>query len=588
MTWRFVRSVVLTLPLAVACGSAPDAPPTEPPDLAPSTPIFREAASSSGLTFQHFPGGTGRLYIPEIIGAGAALLDYDGDLDVYLVQGAMLDPDIPTARASFPPPDRHWPGNRLYRNDLTPDGTLGFTDVTDTVGVGDDGYGMGATVGDYDGDGHLDLYVTNLGSNVLYHNDGDGSFTDVTRQSGTDDPRWSTSATFVDYDRDGDLDLFVVNYIAFTLEQHEDCQDATGAPDFCNPSIYEPVPDRLLRNDGNGRFTDVSRAAGLEQAYGSGLGVTCADFDRDGWVDIYVANDGNANQLWRNLGDGRFSDTALMSGTAYNLEGVAEAGMGVTAGDVDEDGDEDLFVTHLAHETNTLYLNDGRGNFRDVTARFGLSQPSFRYTGFGSKWFDYGNDGRLDLFVANGAVTSVEALRGERYPFHQPNQLFRNMGGGSFEDISASAGPALAPSEVSRGAAFGDVDNDGDIDIVVTNNNGPVRLLLNEIGSARSWIGVRLSGRSVNAEGIGSRVGLIFDDDTTVWRRAHRDGSYLSSNDVRVHLGFGARTTVTGIVAQWLGGSSEIWTDVNVGQVMQLIEGTGQPWEPSLDVAPQR
>ncbi len=578
--WRLILGSLLVA--QVSCGT-PAGDAVEEASAPPArTAIFREVADASGLVFRHFTGGTGRLLIPEIIGAGVALIDYDadGDLDVYLLQGTVLDPATTPAEATFPPPRDHWPGNRLYRNDLVPGGALGFTDVTQRSGVGHESYGMGAAVGDYDGDGFADLYVTNLGSNVLYRNAGDGTFIDVTRDTRTDDERWSTSAAFADYDQDGDLDLFITNYIAFTVESHETCQDATGAPDFCNPSQYPPLPDRLLRNDGDGRFTDVTATAGLDAAYGSGLGVTWADLDGDGWPDVYVANDGDANQLWRNQGDGTLTDLALMSGTAYNVDGVAEAGMGVTAGDVDGDGDEDLFMSHLAHETNTLYLNDGRGDFRDVTSEFGLSQPSFRSTGFGTEWFDYDNDGTLDLFVANGAVTSIETLRGEPYPFHQPNQLFHNDATGMFREITGETEPALAPSEVSRGAAFGDLDNDGDVDIVVTNNNGPARLLLNELGAEANWIGVRLRGDTANREGIGARVGLLLADHPVPWRRVHRDGSYLSSNDPRVYFGLGSQTSVDGVVVRWGTDDTEVWNDVRVGTVVTLRQGTGRPWAP--------
>jgi hypothetical protein len=350
-------------------------------------------------------------------------------------------------------------------------------------GLGYESYGMGVAVGDIDGDGDLDLYVTNFGTNVLFRNDGGGKFADITRTAGVDDPRWSASAAFVDYDRDGDLDLFVANYIDFTVRNNKECFDPTGARDYCAPTSYRPVPDRLFRNDGGGKFTDVSVSAGLGAAYGNGLGVTCADFNGDGWVDIYVANDGTANQLWINQKNGKFIDDSLMSGTAYNADGAAEAGMGVTAGDVDGDGSEDLFMTHLTLETNTLYMNNGKGEFHDSTNRFGLGGISFAFTGFGSEFFDYDNDGFLDLFVANGAVTIMETLRGAEYPFHQKNQLIRGYGD-RFEDVSAQAGRALELSEVSRGAAFGDIDQDGDVDIVVTNNNGPARLLLNEAGGS--------------------------------------------------------------------------------------------------------
>jgi hypothetical protein len=542
--------------------------------------IFREAAAETGLDFRHFTGSSGQYYLAEIMGAGAALFDYDndGDLDVYLLQGAMLDASRGVGEARFAPPETHWPGNRLFRNELTPSGELRFRDVTAEAGVGFQGYGMGVAVGDYDGDGDLDLYVTNFGPNVLYRNNGDGTFSDVTREAGVDDPRWSTSAAFVDYDRDGDLDLYFANYIDFTITNNKECFDPTGARDYCTPTTYRPLPSRLFRNDGGGKLVDVSASSGLGAAFGNGLGVTCADFDNDGWVDLYVANDGTPNQLWRNRGDGRFEDTALMAGAAYDADGRAEAGMGVSSADFDGDGDEDLFMTHLAQETNTLYLNNGRGEFRDETDRYGLGAVSMAYTGFGAAWFDYDNDGRLDLFIANGAVTILESLRGSDYPFHQKNMLLRGGEQGRFEDVTALAGTALGLSEVSRGAAFGDIDNDGDLDIVVTNNNGPVRLLLNEAGSSRPALRVRLRGSQGNREAIGARLALLRQGKPPVWRRAHRDGSYLSSSDIRVFFAVGD-DTLEGIGVVWPAGRQERFNSLPPSGEVELIEGQGEAWK---------
>ncbi|MGH9834812.1 MAG: FG-GAP repeat domain-containing protein, partial [Blastocatellia bacterium] len=469
--------------------------PVRPTDA----PLFREAAAETGLNFHHFTGSTGEFYLPEIMGAGAALLDYDndGDLDVYLLQGVMLDEKKKPTEAKFPPPKDWKPGNRLFRNELIPSGKLRFTDVTEKAGVGFIGYGMGAATGDYDNDGDVDLYVTNFGSNVLYRNNGNGTFTDVTREAGVDDPRWSSSAAFVDYDRDGDLDLFVCNYIDFTIKGNKRCYAPTGEPDYCSPASYRPAPDRLFRNEGAGKFTDVTQSSGIGAAVGPGLGVTCADFNGDGLIDIYVANDGAANLLWINKGDGKFEENGLMAGAAYSADGVARAGMGVTAGDFDNDGDEDLLVTNLTKEGSTLYRNQssqgGKGQFDDATIEFNLAQPSFLSTGFGVAWFDYDNDGWLDLCAANGGVTLLPTLRGQPYPFHQRNQLFHNEGGRSFREMTNSAGPALQLSEVSRAAAFGDIDNDGDIDILVTNNNGPVRLLLNQAAARSHWLQVKLT-----------------------------------------------------------------------------------------------
>jgi hypothetical protein len=542
----------------------------------PAGPLFREVASETGMKFHHFTGATGEFYMPEIMGAGAALLDYDndGDLDVYLIQGSMLDPRKNPDEARFPLPPGERLGNRLYRNEVAPSGALHFSDVTAQAGVGHIGYGMGAATGDYDNDGDTDLYVTNFGSNVLYRNNGNGAFTDVTREAGVDDERWSTSAAFVDYDRDGDLDLFLLNYIDFTVKGNKRCFAATGEPDYCTPKAYRPVTARLFRNEGGGRFRDVSTAAGVTAAYGPGLGVTCSDLDGDGWIDIYVANDTAANLLWLNRKDGTFREAGLELGAAYSEDGLARAGMGVSAGDFDGDGDDDLVVVNLTREGATLYRNEGVSGFQDATAALGLRTMTFPYTGFGLEWFDYDNDGRLDLFVANGAVALMESLRGEAYPFHQRNQLIRNDGT-RFVDVTAAGGAALELSEVSRGAAFGDIDNDGDIDIVVTNNNGPARLLRNEAARGRNWLLVKLEGLKSNRQGIGARVGVWREGQKPLWRRAHTDSSYLSASDPRVHFGLGQSRGPVTVEVRWPDGSIERWSGVGLNRLATLREGSG-------------
>ena len=560
------------------CRQAVEAPRVS--SAAPGPVVFREIAAEVGLDFRHFLGSTGELYFPETAAAGVGVLDYDldGDLDVYLLQGTLLDPGKRLDDAVFPPPRRHWPGNRLFRNELVPGGSLRFTDVTDEAGVGHTGYGMGVATGDYDSDGDLDMYVTNFGSNVLYRNEGDGTFGDVTAEAGVDDDRWSASAAFVDYDRDGRLDLFVTNYVDFTVAGARPCAGASGLRDYCGPTTYEALPDRLYRNAGDGTFRDVTQAAGVHAAYGSGLGVTAADFNDDGWPDVYVANDLRANQLWLNRGDATFEDIALISGTAVNADGQAEASMGVTVGDFDDDGDEDLFMTHLTGETNTLYLNDGRATFADATNRFDLGRSSRVMTGFGTLWFDYDNDGLLDLFIANGAVKRETSQQGDPYPFKQMNQLLHHElgeGGRRYRDVSAESGAAMQLFEVSRGAAFGDIDNDGDVDVVVSNCNGPARLMLNEIGNERNWLSVRLEGTTTNRDGIGARVTVLRLGGETSWLRARTDGSYLSANDVRVHFGLGDDGAIEGVRVDWPDGKSEIWREVAVNAPVRLIQGTG-------------
>ena len=539
-------------------------------------PIFREIAAAVGLTFQHFTGATGEHLMPEIMGAGVALFDYDndGDLDVYLIQGTVLGEG---KTLLFPPPPGWRPGNRLFRNLFSETGTLHFVDVTEAARVGHVGYGMGAATGDYDNDGFQDLYVTNFGSNVLYHNNGNGTFTDVTGEAGVDDPRWSSSAAFLDYDADGYLDLFVANYVDFTVKGNKRCFASTGEPDYCTPIAYKAVPSRLFRNLGNGRFADVTDASGIGSSYGPALGVVCADFNRDGRMDIYVANDTAANLLWLNQGNGTFREAALAAGIAYNLDGLPRAGMGVTAEDIENDGSLAILVTNLSHEGSTLFHGNGKGEFDDATVQYGMAQPTFAYTGFGTKWFDYDNDGRLDLFVANGGVTIVESLRGTPYPYAQKNLLFHNEGKGEkFQDVSRLAGPAMLLSGVGRGAALGDLDNDGAVDIVVANNNGPARILHNSIGTGRHWLQVRLQGVKSNRFGIGARVGVFRNGQEPLWRRVHTDSSYLSASDVRVHFGLGTRPDVNSVLVGWPDGSQEVWDDVRPDRSVVLRQGSGK------------
>ena len=357
---------------------------------------------------------------------------------------------------------------------------------------------------------------------MLYRNNGDGTFSDVTREAGVDDRRWSSSAAFADYDRDGKLDLFVVNYVDFTVAANKKCNSASGTRDYCGPATYAGEPASLFHNEGQGRFRDVSRKAAITKP-GPGLGVVTGDWNRDRWTDFYVANDQSANYLWVNRGDGTFEERGLMAGAAFNADGNPEASMGVDSGDFDNDGDEDLFMVNLAGQKCALYLNDGNGNFADVSARFALEVPSRPFTGFGTRWFDFDHDGWMDLFVANGSVYTVENQRGSPFPFRQRSQLYRNQGGRTFTEIRSGA--ALGREEVGRGAAFGDIDNDGDVDIVVSNGNGPARLLLNEAPAGRSWLQVRLDGVRTNRDGTGARVAVIREDGSMQWKTSRTDGT---------------------------------------------------------------
>jgi hypothetical protein len=547
-------------------------------------PLFEDRAAQTGLDFQHFIGATGSFFTPEILGSGVALLDYDndGDLDVYFVQGVRLGAAQPAKVLLFEPPKEHWPGNRLFRNDLVPTGELRFVDVTEQARVqGTGAYGMGVAVGDYDNDGDTDIFVSNFGPDLLLRNNGDGTFTDISAKAGIGDDAFGASAAFLDYDRDGDLDLFVTRYYGFTTQANRECLNSSGGRDYCGPGEYPPLPDRLYRNEGNGRFINVTGSAGIGAAFGNGLGVVATDFNRDGWLDIYVANDKTANQLWINQRDGTFDDQALLAGCAYSGDGKAEAGMGVTVADYDADGDEDIFVTHLRGEKNTLYRNDGSGLFDDVTVLSGLAHTSIPFTAFGTLWFDYDNDGLLDLFVANGEVRILEELRGQPFPYGQRNQLFHNVNS-KFQEVTDAAGPSFKLSEVSRGAAFGDVDNDGDIDIVVSNANGPARLLLNQVGTNNHWLKVRLEGVKTNRDGYGAIVFLIREEQSPIIRHAATDGSYLSANSGWLHFGLGNDSSLAShpllrIVVEWPAGSSETWKVTEPDSLLTLHEGEGKP-----------
>ena len=473
--------------------------------------------------------------------------------------------------------------SRLYRNELQVHAdrarTLRFTDVTDASGIVVQGYAMGAATGDFNNDGCVDLYVTNLERSQLFRNDCDGTFTDVSRESGAEDRGWSVSASFVDYDRDGWLDLFVGNYVYYSVEADKPCLHSIGSlVDYCPPSVYRPQPDRLYHNNRDGTFTDVTTAAGMGREFGPALGVSTADFNGDGWVDIYVANDGAPNQLWINRHNGTFTNTALLAGAALGADGEAKGSMGVDAADFDHDGDEDLFVTELAREGHDLYVNDGSGVFAERAASAGIRLSSLPYTGFGAAWLDFDNDGWLDIMTVNGAVRhTAEALtRNETFALQQPKQLFRNLGNGQFADVTEQAGAVLRSPDVSRGAAFGDVDNDGDTDVVVANDSGPIRLLINNVGNGRHWIGVRVLGRQ-KRDIVGARVGIIRAKAPTLWRRARADGSYASANDPRVLFGLGdTATAIDRIRVEWPDGRAEEWTDVPVDRYTTLKEGEGR------------
>jgi hypothetical protein len=562
---------------------------------------FIERAEATGLDFVHVNGASGQFYYPEILPPGVALFDYDndGDLDVYVVQGRMLRPEgdprtaTPPSRgalrrgraealaeAGIPAHDSKPLTGRLFRNDLQvgADGTrvLHFTDVTEQSGINANQYGLGVAAADVDNDGWVDLLLTNFGTNELFHNNGDGTFTDVSKSSGIQSaPGVAVSAAFLDYDRDGWLDLYVGYNVNYTLTNDRMCPNMSGARDYCPPQIYGGRPDRLYRNLGHGTFADVSAKALIGGKFGPALGVVTADFDGDGWIDIYVANDGEPNLLWINQRDGTFRETALIAGAAMTADGKAEASMGVDAGDFDGDGDEDLVMTELTGQGANLYVNDGSARFQDASAASSLGALSLAYTGWGTAWFDFDNDGWLDLLIVNGTIIANEGRTNQPFPYDQRKVLFRNLGSGHFANVTDQAGAVFTLSESGRGAAFGDIDNDGDVDVVVGNDAGRLRLLVNNIGNRNHWLGMRIVGKQ-GRDMLGTRVAVIRSDGSSLWRRVRSDGSYGSANDPRVLVGLGRSAAAVKVHVSWPGGRVEEWSDVAVDRWMTLNEGGGR------------
>lgn len=566
-----------------------DASDGKPGDFQPGQHIrLVDVAEETGLNFVHENGMNGAMYFVEPVGSGAALADFDrdGDLDVLLIQGS----ELPTGEKKASAGTTDTPPNPLrasvWRNDLIsgarPSGTLKFEEVTDSSGLQADGYGMGVATGDIDNDGRIDIYVTNFGKNQLWRNISDHRgirFTDVTEQSGTGDSRWSTSASFSDLDGDGWLDLYVANYVDFRLENHKTCRAPGGRPNYCGPHSYPGESDRLYRNLGGIRFADISTQAGIGDHPSSGLGTVAADFDSDGNPDIYVANDLRPNFLWRNLGTQplRFEDIAMLSGSAVAMDGRAQASMGLVAGDIDNDGDEDLFMTHLRADSNTLYINDGTAGFMDESFSSGLGSPSLAYTGFGTVLVDFDNDGNQDILVANGAVTIIEsqARAGSPYPLAEPNQAFYNAGNGAFTEITDSIGGHLTELEVSRGLAVGDLDNDGLEDVLLSNNNGPARVLMNRTATNNHWVGVQLLVGAGNRDALGAQVVLIRENGMEISRRVATDGSYLSASDPRIVFGLGADDATVTLRVRWPDGSDELWEKLSIDRYHTLIAGDG-------------
>jgi hypothetical protein len=527
------------------------------PQAAPAEEWFSDRTSSSGIDFVHRHCGTGAKYLVEINAGGVTLLDYDGDgnLDLFFPQGAPL-PGYQESGEDL--------RDRLYRNE----GGLRFSDVTEESGASEPGYSYSAAAADYDGDGDADLYLCNFGANVLLRNDS-GRFVDVTAASGLGDERWSVAAAFLDIEQDGDLDVYVCNYIEDVLSR-KGCRQGSSEEyrTYCNPDEFPAAEDQLFRNDA-GRFVNITAEAGLAGADGSGLGVVAGDFDNDGDFDLFVSNDGRPNFLWRNDGRGKFSNAAWEAGVAVAGSGLSEACMGVDAADFDQDGDFDLLVTNLAQETNTLYRNRGGGSFEDFSIGSGLGPPSRPYVGFGCRFFDADNDADEDLMVVNGHVIDNPQLYDPAITFRQPPRFYLNEGGGRFADQGASAGSYFGRQLLGRGLATGDLDNDGDLDLVVAHNNGPPALLENRRGQDRNWIGCQLRGKAPNLQALGARVQLQFEGRTQI-REIHGTSSYSAFQDLRVHFGLGSAAGIDRVIVRWPDGSNSEHRDLKAGRYHEL------------------
>ena len=515
---------------------------------------------NAGIDFQHVDGRCGRRYFLETVGSGIAFFDYDSDgfLDIYFVNGA----DLPGFTSNSPPT------NKLYRNNR--DNT--FTDVTDTAGVGDIGYGCGCAVGDYDNDGNLDLYVTNFGKNVLYRNNGDGTFTDVTQRSGVGESRWSLGCAFADYDNDGFVDLYVTNYIDFRFEDHKSCTQY-GAGTYCPPESFPGSPDTLYRNNGDGTFTDVTWEAGIHNADSRSMAVVFGDYDDDGFVDCYVGVDAGENLLYHNEGGGTFTNVGWKAGVEADENGNVQGTMGVDFGDCDNDGFLDLVALNYQEQPNAVYRNVGDGFFNDISFAAGMGY-SLPYVGWGVDFFDVDNDGDQDLFVANGHLQDEVEKFDDTTTYPQLNQLLINNGEGGYSNCTPQSNSALKLFKVSRGLASGDYDNDGDVDLAISNANDTPDLIRNDQGNRRNWVAIQTIGTISNRAGIGAKVklsasGLTQTDEV-------RSGSgYLSQNDLRLHFGLGDRISIDFIEVRWPSGVVDTIKDILPNQVLVIEEGHG-------------
>jgi len=535
------------------------------PEQVMNKPLFVEVLSSlSSIHWRHVNGRSPDYYLPETTGAGCAFLDYDNDgwMDIYLVNSGKCDFFAPD------PPLR----NALYHNNR--DGT--FSDVTERAGVGGGGYGMGVAVGDFDADGWPDLYVTQYGRSILYHNNGDGTFSDVTEKAGVAAPGWASSAAWFDYDNDGRLDLFVCRFVDFDKSKNKFCGDEkTGERFYCIPRVYSPSHSWLFHNNGDGTFTDVSTESGIADALGKAWGVVSTDVNNDGWMDLFVANDTVANFLFVNKGNGKFEEKGLEAGVAYSQSGRERSGMGVDSADFDQDGWQDLFVTNVDQEMYSIYRNNHDLTFDDKAGPMGLGRLTRLMSGWGVKFFDYDNDGNADLFIANGHPDDKIEAHSSHVSYKEPLLLFHNTGR-SLENVSGVAGPAFSQSLAARGMAVGDFNNDGAVDVLIAVNNGAPLLLKNVSAPANHWLGVRLMGKKSNPDAIGARI-IWQSGDLKRSRLKVGGGSYLSSHDPREVLGIGARTKVDRLEIHWPqpSGRVETFTDLPINRYITIVEGLG-------------
>ena len=518
-------------------------------------PIFVDVTEEAGIHFKHSNGKTEHKHIIETMGSGVVFFDYDtdGDADLYFVNSG----NIPQARqAQF--------GNALYRNE----GGGRFTDVTETSGTGDTGYGMAAAAGDIDNDGDADLYVANFGQDALYRNNGDGTFTDITEAAGIDNDLWGIAAIYLDFDADGDLDIFVVNYLVYELSMP--VTTFKGIVGYGHPRSYEGTPDVLYRNNGDGTFTNIAETAGVTNpTEGRGMAAVACDYDNDGFPDIYVTNDTSRNFLYHNNGDGTFTDESLFIGVGYDESGVAEGSMGVDCGDYNGDGWLDLIVANS--EKATLYKNEEGLFFADATAESGLQQPTLPFVGFSPLFLDYDNDGHLDLFCANGHPQDVIEILMDRETYAQRDQMFQNSGDGTYIDVSETAGAYFTEALVGRAAATADYDNDGDTDIVIMNSNQRAVLLRNDGGNANNWIGIKLIGSQNNRDGIGAKVTVSTADMTQI-REVKSGSSYASGSDTRLLFGLGENQHVEKITIVWQSRTTQVLKDVSINQTLTITE----------------